>query len=565
MTDAGDGLRAVNWTTGMLLTPEHFGAQDRYIRESFTWLLRYCLAGTGLLGGGVRAGAAERGLGKHDPQLEIHDDGATVRLAVLQARGITPAGIPIEIQPDGPVRGTFTKADLAGATELLVYVVAVGDWVEDGESVGQDEANPTQALWRLPQYEVRLGVDADVLSRSLVVGRVHRASETLGFELDGQFIPNCAMVAGHSSLYAAWKRLQPESVQLAGQFAELHRAVAHYVYQVAQRGVDVQPDQDVLAFIERAVMALDTCAYEILDPSMLPQELFQQIDRVGRRIAVALDLSASTRAFFQMLSGADASYGVLLEEERDALARARELSPRADLAEAVARAEQTLLRIRRLVEALEGKYIDYRINRSVDAVTFLLDRGGEEFYVAAGTPGHPQREGDLLTFVFADLRLSGQHEYRVVLTGDPKEIPAWTVGEELRVDLRVNSETGPGKPISRKVPCEIPGQRNFAANFETPSDVATISGLNVTVQPGHRVRGAVLYQRRLGFAEGVVAPPPEPPRPRVTPRGDADAEPGVAKKITIKPPSAPAEKAAEAQRETAAPKAPKIKLKKPKE
>jgi hypothetical protein len=547
----------------MLLTPEHFGAQDRYIRESYTWVLRYCLAGTGLLGGGVRAGAAERGLGRHDPQLEIHDDGATVRLAVLQARGITPAGIPIEIQPDGPVRGTFAKADLAGATELLVYVVAVGDWVEDGESVGQDEANPTQALWRLPKYEVRLGVDADVLSRSLVVGRVHRASETLGFELDGQFIPNCAMVAGHSSLYAAWKRLQPESVQLAGQFAELHRAVAHYVYQVAQRGVDVQPDQDVLAFIERAVMALDTCAYEILDPSMLPQELFQQIDRVGRRIAVALDLSASTRAFFQMLSGADASYGALLEEEREALARGRELSPRADLAETVARAEQTLLRIRRLVEALEGKYLDYRINRSVEAVTFLLDRGGEEFYVAAGTPGHPQREGDILTFVFAELRLSGQHEYRVVLTGDPKEIPAWTVGEELRVDLRVNGETGPGKPISRKVPCEIPGQRNFAANFETPSDVATISGLNVTVQPGHRVRGAVLYQRRLGFAEGVVAPAPEPPRPRVTPRGDAEA--GVAKKITIKPPSAPADKAAEPQRESAAPKAPKIKLKKPKE
>jgi hypothetical protein len=565
VTDAGDGLRSVNWTTGMLLTPDHFGAQDRYIQESFTWLLRYCIPGSGLLGGGVRADAAERGLGKHDPQLEVHDDGTTVSVAVLQARGVTPAGIPIEVVPDAPVRGSFAKADLAGATELLVYVVAAGDWVEDGDSVGQDDANPTQALWRLPKYELRLGVDADVLPRSLVVGKVRRASETLGFELDAQFIPSCAMIAGHSSLYAAWKRLQPESVQLAGQFAELHRAVAHYVYQVAQRGVDVQADQDVLAFIERAVMALDTSAYEILDPSMLPQELFQQIDRVGRRIAVALDLSASTRAFFQLLSGADAAYGALLEEERDALARGRELSPRADLGEAVARAEQTLMRIRRLVEALEGKYVDYRINRSVEAVTFLLDRGGEEFYVAAGTPGHPQREGDILTFVFSELRLSGQHEYRVVVTGDPKEISDWSVGEELRVDLRVNSETGPGRPISRKVPCEIPGQRNFAANFETPPDVATISGLNVTVQPGHRVRGAVLYQRRLGFAEGAVAPPPEPPSPRVAPKPEATAEPGTAKKkITIKPTSPPAAKP-ETPREEAKPKAPKIKLKKPKE
>jgi hypothetical protein len=298
---------------------------------------------------------------------------------------------------------------------------------------------------------------------------------------------------------------------------------------------------------------------------MLPQDLFQQIDRVGRRIAVALDLSASTRAFFQMLSGADAAYGVLLEEERDALARGRELSPRADLGEAVARAEQTLLRIRRLVEALEGKYIDYRINRSVEAVTFLLDRGGEEFYVAAGTPGHPQREGDILTFVFADLRLSGQHEYRVVLTGDPKEISDWTVGEELRVDLRVNSETGPGRPMSRKVPCEIPGQRNFAANFETPPDVATISGLNVTVQPGHRVRGAVLYQRRLGFAEGAIASPPEPPRPRVAPRADATPEPGAAKKITVKTRSGDkADTEPEKAAPEAPPKTPKIKLKKPK-
>jgi hypothetical protein len=77
------------------------------------------------------------------------------------------------------------------------------------------------------------------------------------------------------------------------------------------------------------------------------------------------------------------------------------------------------------------------------------------------------------------------------------------------VDLRVNSAAGPARPISQTVVCEIPGQRNFAVNFDTPPDVAAISGVQLTVQPAHRVRGAVLYQRKLGLAseDGRMAAP----------------------------------------------------------
>src|SRR6185437_2907314 len=126
------------------------------------------------------------------------------------------------------------------------------------------------------------------------------------------------------------------------------------------------------------------------DPAMSPFAFFQQVDRCGRRIAVALDLSASTQSFFQTLTGADASYATLLEEERQALSTRRELSPRDDLRHSLERAEQTIGQLRRLCEALEGKYLDYRINRSIAALPArpwrraLLRVGGNAGASAAG-------------------------------------------------------------------------------------------------------------------------------------------------------------------------------------
>ena len=65
-------------------------------------------------------------------------------------------------------------------------------------------------------------------------------------------------------------------------------------------------------------------------------------------------------------------------------------------------------------EALAGKYIDYRVNRSVESIRFMLDRDGEHFYEAVTAPSHPQRDGDLLTFVFSQgVRVVGkQHQGR---------------------------------------------------------------------------------------------------------------------------------------------------------
>ncbi len=537
MTQDEDGLKSVNWISGMLLTPSHFNAQDRFVDQTFGWLLRHCVPATGLVGGGVRMDAGERGLSAHDPKFDVYDDGRTVSVTILQARGITSAGEPVEIVSAAPARGESSKAELAGAKELFIYVVRTGDQVEDPASAGTDTANPTMAAFRRPRYDVHFGLPADLLPHTLVVGRLRRASESLAFERDSPFIPACATMMAHSELYAGWTRLQAELGLLTGSFGELQRAVGRYAEQVGRRGVDSRPDLDVLSFTERAVLALDYCSSEIGDPAIPPRIFFDQVDRAGRRVALALDLSSSTQSYFQTLSGADATYNDLLEEERGVLAARRELAVREDLRQSLARADDTLRRIRRVVEALEGKYIDYRINRSVDAVKFLLDRQGDQFYVAVATPGHPQRDGDLITFVFNQLSLTGRHEYRLVLLGDPEGVSGWQVGDELRVDLRINAEGAPGRPISRVATCEIPGQRNFGITFETPADVATIAGLSAQVQPAHRVRGAILFQRRLGLVAGAMpdAMPPSSPPPRgpVAPQGAPSAVP----KITVRKPS----------------------------
>jgi hypothetical protein len=533
VTNDEGGLRSVNWISGMLLTPEHFGTQDRYIEDLFGWLLRYCIPATGLVGGGVRMDAGERGLVAHDPRMELQDDGKTVTLTVLQARGITGAGEAVEITPASPAHGSVPKPELAGAKELFVYVVRTGDREEDAASVGSDPANPMTAAFRRPRYEIRFGVPADLLPHTLVVGRIRRASESLAFERDSQFIPACATMAAHSELYAGWSRMQSDLALLTGQFSELHRAVARYAEQVARRGVDNRSDLDVLAFTERAVLALDQCASATADPAIDPGRCFEEVDRLGRRTALALDLSSSTQSYFQTLAGADATYSDLLEEQRGVLASRRERAAREDLRRSLARADDTIGRIRRLVEALEGKYVDYRINRSVDAVKFLLDRQGEQFYIAVATPGHPQREGDLLTFVFSQLALTGRHEYRLVLLGDPQGVSGWQVGDELRVDFRINADGAPGRPVSRTATCEIPGQRNFGVNFETPPDVATIAGLNVQVQPAQRVRGAILFQRKLGLVDAPAATAPAASQREQAPAPAAAPTP----RITIRKPT----------------------------
>lgn len=527
--DDGSRLKSVNWTTGMLLSPNHFRRQDAFLEETVGWLLTYCLQGTGLVGTGVRIAPGERGLARFDPRVEVDDDGETVHVSVLEARGLTALGQLVDISHGNAVRGSARRAELAGLSELQLFVVHGGDREEDPSSIGIDNANPTQAAYRRAQYTVRLGSDADTLPHALCVGRIRRQAESLRFDLDPRFIPACATMLGYSQLHADWKRLHSAVVTLSTQYAELHRQCAQYAALIAQRGADVTHDRDILAFIERAVLGLDHCAYETFEPTITPDAFFREIERAGRRVALALDLSESTRLYFADLGQADASYGSLMEEERDALVRPREFGTRADLQTAVARADATLERMRRLGDALEARYIDYRLSRSIEALHFLLDGEGEQFFLSVATPGHPQRDLDTLTFVFSQLNLAARQRYRLVFLADTQGQP-WQPGESFRVDVRINPGSFDGPPQSKVRTCELPGQRNFAFDFEPDTAIASLSALQVTVQPGVRIRGCKLYQRRLGVSSrgSMTAAPPrpnvvptahpaEPPRPQPQP------------------------------------------------
>ena len=120
MTSNENGMRSVNWISGMLLTPEHFSAQDHYIEGAFGWLLRHAIPATGLLGGGVRLDAAERGLAAYDPRLEVSDDGRTVAVTVLQARGITGEARSATIR-SASRQSPSTAATAAASPALLSF------------------------------------------------------------------------------------------------------------------------------------------------------------------------------------------------------------------------------------------------------------------------------------------------------------------------------------------------------------------------------------------------------------------------------------------------------------
>ena len=165
-------FRSVNWTTGPLLTPEHFLQQDRHNEELVVWLLRYCVPVSPLVGGGVRLDVVEQGLAKLDPKIDLVNDGDRLRVSVLRARAITPSGELIDVDESRPIDVQVNRSDLAGISDLLVYLVRRPEKEPDPDSVGRDQANPNQAAYSRTRYEVRLGISADLASSSVAVARL---------------------------------------------------------------------------------------------------------------------------------------------------------------------------------------------------------------------------------------------------------------------------------------------------------------------------------------------------------------------------------------------------------
>lgn len=519
MTDA-PVFRRPNWTTGMLLSPWHLLQQDAAMAIAATWQLRHMRAEFGLVGPGLRRGH-DRGHPAYDPTLTVADNGQTVEVALSFARAITPDGTPMEVM-DAPVHGSFPRSALATVPSVLVHAV-IGDEDEEVQSsVGIDESNPTMAAFRRPKVTLRLDLPADLASRAVVVGRLRRATNTDGFQPDPTFIPASVSMVAHSVLYLGWDRIKSDAANLAGAYADIHRTIARFIEELNRRviegrPVDVKPDLEVLSFVERSVLALDACAYDTIDPSVTPAQFFSAIDRTSRRVALALDLSPATRSYFGLLAQSDTSYGALVDEEI-VLSGQRASASYDDLAHSLERAERSLRNLRQLLHALSGKYLDYRINPAVEALRFLIDDNGEKFFVAVAAPAHAHREGDMLTFPFNQLTLPGGHEYRAVLVGSDGATD-FVVDDVLNVTVRLNSSMGQGRPLSKAIRCELPGQKNFSMDFAPPNDIGTIASVDVSVSPGSRIRGCVLFRRRrdlrvdtaAGGAPGHRTSTPQPP------------------------------------------------------
>jgi hypothetical protein len=496
MSDDIIDLRSVNWSQGMFLTPDHFLRQERYVDSSLLWMLRYVSPTAGLIGGGPRVETAERGAARFDPIVEIDDGGDSLKVMVTQCRGMTAGGGLVEIDPSNALTATFSKRDLEGVLDFGVYVVARPHDKEPADAV-EDPINPQLQSGRRSLYRISLDPTADEAPWSLQLIRLRRAERGLRFERAAAFIPACAFMSGHSELMHAFRQVNERVAAIADHYGALHRAMVDFLTLARSRGLNAEQDAETLTFVSRMVMTLEECAYRILDPLQPPRHFFQQMNQLIRSSALFLSLSPPAREYFRLLGEiGETEFLSWLEQEGEALEMGRRWSLHDDLGVEVAKVARALDRLDRLEQALEGKYMDYRISPSLESINFVFDRtsGDPVLYKTVAKPARPQAHGQELTFVFAPLRLEAREQYRVILVGDRQA--KFVGGDELTVELRINPGEGyRHAPEYRTSLYEIDSQRNFAIDFSAPQDVVSINDVRVSLRSSQPIRSAILYVR----------------------------------------------------------------------
>jgi hypothetical protein len=237
-----------------------------------------------------------------------------------------------------------------------------------------------------------------------------------------------------------------------------------------------------------------------------------------RSSALFLSLSPPTREYFRQLGEiGESEFVSLLEQDRDALAPGRGWTLQEDLSQEISRAANALERLDRLEQALEGRYMDFRVSPSLENINFVFDRTAGEpvLYRSVAKPAHPRAHGDELTFVFAPLRLEARETYRLILIG--YRSARFGSNDQIAAEVLVNPGEGyANAPVYQRARVEVEGHKNFAVDFKAPADVVSISDLRVTVR-NQPIRSAMLYVRtrlQSGMGDAVArAVPPRPPRP----------------------------------------------------
>ena len=536
-------LGSVNWEHGMLLTPDHFLRQERYLDSALLWMMRYVTDAFGLVGGGPRLAEAERGAVRHDPIVVLDEDADSLRLSITQCRGLTPAGCIIEIDPQHPLQAVVPKTELEGVAESPIYVVCEphSKEVVDGE---EDQFNPQMKTERRPAYRISLNVPADHIPYSIAAARLRRQRYGAGYEKDAEFIPPCTSIGSYSELIAAWRRIVDLVNLLSERYTALHQAMREFLVLFSERGIETEVDVETMRFVDRMVASLQDCIYAILDPVQPPQKFFGALRRFFHTAAVYLELTPAVQQYFETLKETgETEFIAPLEQQKQVMNTMPRWDVQSDLAVEVRASLQALDALHRLERALEGKYIDFRISPSLEAMNFIFDRGGKVLYRIAAKPARVQGVGDELTIYFSQLRLEGRDKYRLILVGEQNAV--FEKGAKIAVEIRINEGSGfRRQPMI--VACEVKNTeyRNFEFDFDAP-DVPTITDLKVSLQAHLPIRTALLFIRHRFYASrSQEAPkavevqplPPEPQPSRIPPPRD------------VPPPRQPAEPPARASR-----------------
>lgn len=522
-------LQSVNWEHGMLLTPDHFLRQERYFDSMLAWTLRYCTGVAGLVGGGPRLPEAERGAARHDPIVTLSEDERSLTIVVSQCRAITPAGSLIDIRPESAVGRRFDKAALEGVQDAIVYVVRDAGEKEtaDGEP---DEFNPQMQTARRFRYMISLDAPAGQEGQAAACARIRRQRFGTGYEKDPDYIPPCATVTAHSELAAAHRKILDQAVFLADRYTELHRAMREYVALFTQRGIETEVDAGTVSFVDRMVVALQDCVYDLLDSAQPPERFFGALRRFFHAAAVYFDLTPGMQTYYETLKQAgETAFIQLIEQQRRILQTTRSLVPRDDLGVESRSALAHLSALLRLEQALEGKYLDFRVSTTLDGMNFVFDRGGNVLYKLAARPSRAQGAGGEMITFFSQLRLEGRDKYRLVLVGEPGAV--FEPGARITADVRINEGSGFQRaPLNLASDVRVPGQVNFEMDFEAP-DVPTITDLRVAVASHHPIRTALLFSRHRFYAGAQdagakrVEPVQRAAEPRIEPVAPQPAAP----------------------------------------
>jgi hypothetical protein len=198
------------------------------------------------------------------------------------------------------------------------------------------------------------------------------------------------------------------------------------------------------------------------------------------------------------------------------MARAR-LDVSADLGVEVRSVLQALSALQQLERALEGKYIDFRVSATLEAMNFVFDRGGKTLYKAVGSHSRVSGVGDELTIHFSQLRLEGRDKYRVILVGEQGAI--FETGSRIPIEISINEGSGfRRQPVRLSYDVANRDQRNFEFDFDAP-DIQTITDLKISLPAHLAIRTAMLFTRHRFFAtrQPEAVKPVEPVRPTSEP------------------------------------------------